>query len=390
MNVLFQGINSPPDPDMGPDHIEYDQMAQNFVAGKGFSLSSGPTTNRPPGVSFLLIPVYFLFGVNYAIVRIMFSLLGALTCIVIYFIGKKVHDEKLGIFAALLLSIYPMHFYYSQHLYSEVPWAFFMSLGVYYALRFQEKNRILDGVLMGSLICLSSYIRPVAIFYLPIYTLWGLSFAVVREPMRYLKWMLLPSVVFIVLILPWMIRNYRLTGHMSVVTTHGGAAIWGAHNEKVFEDLQKMGSWIPQSELPGFKEMRERIKNPAELDKLLFNRGISVIKNNLSKMPMLEIMKLYRMLTPFYHTPNKLFNLVGGIGWVLLFPLVLIGVGSTLKERLFVPLHATLLLILFITLVFYGDHRFTASISPFLVIYASIAFFKLVKILRLFDSGDAR
>ena len=34
MNIVFQGLNSPPDPDMGSDHVEYDLLAQSMALGK--------------------------------------------------------------------------------------------------------------------------------------------------------------------------------------------------------------------------------------------------------------------------------------------------------------------------------------------------------------------
>jgi 4-amino-4-deoxy-L-arabinose transferase-like glycosyltransferase len=121
MNIMFQGINAPPDPDMGPDHVQYDILAQNLASGKGYTIGGAPSTSRPPGTSFLLAIIYYFFGVNYVLARIMFCLLGALTCIVTYFIGKNLKNDTVGFLAAITLAVYPMHFYYSMHMFSEIP-----------------------------------------------------------------------------------------------------------------------------------------------------------------------------------------------------------------------------------------------------------------------------
>jgi len=107
------------------------------------------------------------------------------------------------------------------------------------------------------------------------------------------------------------------------------------------------------------------------LDKEGYKRGILFLKNNLKVVPKLELMKVYRLITPYYQTENRMFNIVGGLSWAFLFPLVLVGVILTFKKQEFVPLHSALILILLTTLFFYGDHRFRESISPILILYAA-------------------
>ncbi len=372
INIVFQGLNSPPDPDVGADHVEYDILAQNLVSGKGFVLDDFglPTTERPPGVSFLLFPIYYIFGVNYILARIMFCLLGAGTCIIVYFISKKILNETFSIITALFLAFYPMHFYYSSHLFSEVPWAFFMSLAVWWTILFQEKQQIRYGILVGIAVGISTYIRPTALFYLPFYSF--LCFVYFwKIPKILLKLVLTPIFITILILIPWTVRNYYVTGHLVLISTHGGVTFLGAHNEKILNDPKEIGSWIRVSELEVWAECK-KMPNNYELDKAAYRYGIDFVKNHIKDMPKLELMKLYRLITPIYNTPNKMFNLIGGLGWGLIFPFVILGILISWKNRIFLSLHSAVLLTLFIALVFYGSHRFRESISPMLMIYTSV------------------
>lgn len=69
---------------------------------------------HPPGWFILLWFWTKLFGYSEIAIRIPSVIFGMLSVWVIYLIGKKIHSEKLGLVAALLLCVNPLHIYYSQ------------------------------------------------------------------------------------------------------------------------------------------------------------------------------------------------------------------------------------------------------------------------------------
>ncbi len=382
MNIVFQGLNSSPNPAMGPDHIEYDLLAQNLASGKGFSLDgSSPCMFRAPGTSFLLFPIYYLFGVNYTLGRLMFCLIGASTCIIAYFIGKELANEKLGILSSAVLAIYPMHFSFSMHFLSETPWAFFMSVAVWCILLFEKKMKIVYGSLGGVFIGFSTYVRPTAFFYIPFYILLWLRFYSLKNNGKFIKLVSIPLIFAIITIAPWIIRNYKITNHFIFICTVGGSTFWGAHNETILNDPRLIGDCVSTVGLPERPKFI-KIKTADEQEKAAYGYGFDFIKRHLKDMPKLEAMKVYRLITPFYGTPNKTFNIVGGISWGVLSIFVAIGIITTFNEKNFTSLLAAVLLILFITLVFYGSDRFREAISPFLVIFASVGWLYFLRGIR--------
>jgi hypothetical protein len=386
MNIIFQGLNSSPNPAMGHDHIEYDLVAQNLASGKGVSLDgSSPYIVRAPGTSFLLFPIYYLFGVNYILARLMFCLIGAITCIIVYFIGKELANEKLGILSSAVLALYPMHFYYSMHFYSEIPWAFFMSVAVWCILLFEREMKIVYGILGGILIGFSTYVRPTAFFYIPFYILLWLRFYSLRNNAKFIKLVTIPLIFAMITIAPWIIRNYKITNHFIFICVVGGPTFWGSNNETILNDSKRIGGWVSSVRLP---ERPEYIKviDVDEKEKAAYRYGFNFIKRHLKDLPRLEAMKVYRLITPLYGTSNKTFNIVGGISWGVLSIFVAIGLIAALNEKKFTSLLAAVLLILFITLVFHGSHRFREAISPFLVIFAGVGW---LCFLRWFRKGKA-
>jgi len=379
MNVVFQGLHAPPDINMGGDAIEYDLIAREICKGGNYT-----DIYRPPGTSFLLSIIYYLFGVKYAIVRTIFSLLGAATCIIVYFIGKKIFNETVGMVSAALLAVYPNHFYYSMHLLSETPWAFFMSLAVLSAILLQEKEALIFSVLFGLFIGVCSYIRPISIIYIPITALLCSMYYFPINRKRFLLFCFAPFMFTLLIILPWTIRNYKLTNHFILISANGGTTFWYATNEEILNNPKLIGGIVEDYG----QRHRGKTNNNEEMyiaDKMGYQRGFEFVKTHLKDMPKLELMKLYRLITPFYETPNRLFNLIGGLSWAILLPFCIIGIIIVLRNKLFLSLHAVLVLIIFIALAYYGSHRFLASIAPFLMIYSSIGlwemlhYFKIIK-----------
>ena len=72
--------------------------------------------DQPPAFFIYLYSVFQLFGYNEWVGRAASALLGVLAIPVMYFLGREVRSNSVGIFAALLTSFNYMHIYYSQEL----------------------------------------------------------------------------------------------------------------------------------------------------------------------------------------------------------------------------------------------------------------------------------
>lgn len=122
--------------------------ATSVMAAKNFSFVEIITKFSPgdfhPPLYYLLLKVWgSIFGWSEIAVRSMSVLFGMGTIGLIYKIGSKLINEKVGLIGALLLSIAPLHVYYSQEARMYVPETFFVTLFVWYVLQIFEfgKNK---------------------------------------------------------------------------------------------------------------------------------------------------------------------------------------------------------------------------------------------------------
>ncbi|MCL4416543.1 MAG: glycosyltransferase family 39 protein [Actinobacteria bacterium] len=146
--------------------------AINILAVKNFSLSGLLTQYavadfHPPGWLIILWFWGKLFGYSEIAMRIPSVFFGVATVYITYLIGKKLFSKRLGLIAALLLSINPLHIYYSQEarMYSLATLAVVINILILIKIVKKERVNLIFFILSNVLILLSDY---VAYFIFPV------------------------------------------------------------------------------------------------------------------------------------------------------------------------------------------------------------------------------
>ncbi|GEM_PF-731665 len=100
--------------------------------------------------------LYFLFASGrddlstlYTLCRVVVVLFGLASFWLIYRLGKRLHDVRTGLLAALFLSIIPLHVMHSHFATTDVPLTFFVLLTLWAALRMTERRTPADYLIAG-------------------------------------------------------------------------------------------------------------------------------------------------------------------------------------------------------------------------------------------------
>ncbi len=95
------------------------------------------------GYNLYLGVVYFIFGPNVIIARIIQGIFGSLSSILIYRIGKSLFNENVGRTAAALFLFFPMLIYFTALHFKETLMVYFTLLNIYAVINFQiKKNKV--------------------------------------------------------------------------------------------------------------------------------------------------------------------------------------------------------------------------------------------------------
>jgi len=121
---------------------------------------------KSPGVFFTVALIFFLFGKNIFVVRILSMFLSILTTLIIFKIGNKISNPLTGLISALLYELEPITLSYSTMVVTETFMIFFMVLAVYFYIPAHEKNSTWHYLLVGILIGLSAIMRQTGIILL--------------------------------------------------------------------------------------------------------------------------------------------------------------------------------------------------------------------------------
>ena len=124
--VLAVGASAPPE----YDGVDYDLLARNLLASKGYALYSGPTAFRPPGYPLFLAGLYAAGEGSLAILRGLQAVLGAATCAVAYRIARLLFSRRAALLAALLVAVHPVLLYLCGIVYPELLVSLLLSLAV--------------------------------------------------------------------------------------------------------------------------------------------------------------------------------------------------------------------------------------------------------------------
>lgn len=198
---------------------------------------------RPPFYHFLLAIVFKVLGYSIWNARIVTALLGSLTILYVYFLGKILQDWKVGGLASILLTFLPHHVYYSRITTLYVPMLFFGTAGFYHVVlgvRYRSRANTVLGSLLLALSIVTHDLALVIVVILPVWLVDTLRRSVgisrdahnlagcMRERLELVSLVVIPGLAWVYWQLWGMTRGPISAGRQTplyYVTAHGGRAI---------------------------------------------------------------------------------------------------------------------------------------------------------------------
>lgn len=361
------------------DEIDVGYHAYSLLqTGKDYSGNSLPlylrslAEWRAPLFIYSTIPSIYLFGLNELGVRFSAALFGLLGVILIYFLGKKIAGTKVGLIAALLLSILPWHIHYSRAAFEVTLLVDLIMLGTICFLNGNKKTLVLSAIFFG----LSIFTYSTAVMFTPLYIV-GLY---VYKKIKLQDSIIYFGIPFILFFIPFV-----------YLTFYGPAA----------ERYGHLSVFNSESLVDGIN--RERTENLSSIEKLFHNRPVGwaeVIASNYINSFSPSFLFSQGDPNPRHNVPG-----VGQLYWGLLpmfifglfyvfskykkefFPVVLLLLLAPLPASLTVDgaSHATRLFLMTIPLTIICSLGLLFLIEQKKVIYKFITFFSVILI--IFNTG---
>jgi hypothetical protein len=202
------------------DAQTYDEFSQTILVGNGFEEKIPP---RPLYIVFLAF-LHKLVGQNYDSMIAFQSMVFALFPVLLYFFGREFFGRPIGISIAILailrdytsnlVSPFTGNLSYSKLYLSEIPTAMLLILFLLVGMRWIKSGfPVFSGLLMGGILGVSMLIRAQGIVAFPMLLL----LAFISQPKKLvpiIKGASLALIMMIMVISPWLWRNWKVTGEL--------------------------------------------------------------------------------------------------------------------------------------------------------------------------------
>ncbi|MBD3180218.1 MAG: DUF2142 domain-containing protein [Candidatus Latescibacteria bacterium] len=277
------------------DGLEYDSFAASLENHHAYLNQYGaPSAYRPPGYPVFLL----LAGRNPTVVRILQSLLGAVTVLLVYLIAIKLAGRAEAVLAAAVTAVYPLYIYSAGTYYPAVllssllPAVFLLLIS---ARRTGSGGKALAAGFLAGLIALTKG------SFLPAFALAAVWLAadrnrhpqeVLTEEAKRATSRIRPALLFVIPILIltgiWGFRNYHAVGSFRPLSTNSGYNFWLGNYPGVKADTGNR-------KLPGQREqelaIRSSNRGEVETDRAFLRKGFEHVRDNPRRFVTLSISK---------------------------------------------------------------------------------------------------
>lgn len=347
------------------DDIGYEDTALSILKDGVFGFEKKPTSFKPPLYPYFLAFVYRVFGHSHLAVRIIQSLLGALTCIIIYLIAEGLINKNVAFIAGLLGVCNISFIKSSELLLSEVVSTFLISLIILFLVKLRKASNLNKRMLLGLFSGLLALTRSETVFLLPlVYGVWLFLVYLRKYPLRlFMKDVVVSLSVLVCIVLIWTYRNWKVQHAFVPITTSVGINLYSSYCP-------------PQGKLFGLTSEDEivksslKINNEVERSNFLVRKTFKFICSNLDKLPRLEMLKLsfFWSIFDWEILGNGVYNFSFGF----MLPFFLWGFIASIKDwQRYFLLYTCVIYFQIMALLLYGSPRFRIPCEPFIIIFAA-------------------
>jgi hypothetical protein len=321
--------------------------------------------------------------------------IGTTTVVLLGFLGRRFGGPTLGLLVAALAALYPMLFGADATLMSESLYLALVVTTLLLALRARERPTLARFALLGLGIALASATRGEGLLLLPLLALpLALGIRGQRAVQRLAR---LGATVLIVIVVlaPWVIRNYVVVDALVPLSMNSSAVFAGANCDGTYAGDHR-GFWRVEC-LTGRYTRAERAG--VGFDEVAANNrardaGLRYARAHATELPALAVVRILRtwgLYSPFgqmrfeekIEQRNFSWQFLGWLELLMLLPLSVLGVQQLRRRRIAVwPLLSVVALVTVTSALTYGNGRFRIAAEPALLVLGGTGLLTLADRLR--------
>lgn len=209
-SVLSYFISSP---SIFGDEYTFAKMAQSIFNNGSFSIHGFPTDKEPPFYPIILSLAYIFKDMTfvYTLMKVINSVVSSLIIFPAYFLTREFLSDKKSLLTSILIGVMPFSFVFPSIIMAENLYYTLILASLFFIYKsFTDKGYKYD-ILAGLFVGLSLLTKVIGAFiFLPI--LMVFAYKLFKKDFYEIKKKTVMSLIFILTILPWQLRNISLFG----------------------------------------------------------------------------------------------------------------------------------------------------------------------------------
>lgn len=364
---------------------EMGQIGAALALDEGFAwpgwgkFAGRPTAWMAPAYPWLIGQTFALLGtysVPAALALLAFQILvSALTCVLLYLVGRRIFGTGVGLLAALMYALFPQSIHFSaQKIWSTPLYVLCLLAVVYLVLRLVDRPSLRAGVVLGLALGLTALVDALIFAALPLLFAW-FWFASPADRGKTILSLVSMAVVMALIIAPWLVRNYRVFDHATFIRTNFGNELFMGNNPLAtgsVDDHRVTGDRI--AEILSDEELAYlRVANEAEYNRFLLGKAVDYIRDDPARFLQLTATRFVRFWTTI-KPPVSFQEKVAFVTYLAVLILALMGLAKSRLNRgvvLILILLMSLPVPYYLTLAVHVRYRF--PIVPLLMLFAAHA-----------------
>jgi len=341
---------------------------------------------RAPLYPYFLGLLYAITGISISAVMIVQHLIGLATGWIIYRTAREMFSYTTAVLSLMIYTVTPVFIYFEGQLLLDFLILPLSMTAMLFGFRAIKRSTFLDAGLSALFFGLSALTRPNVLVFVPVIVLiigfyLNKSIGLKRSFLR----VALFCLVIVLTIAPVTIRNYIMSGDVTLISSQGGINFYLGNNEEadgVSAYMPGLGfAWEYDDCVAIAEDAEGRALSDAEVSSYWYDRGMKFILDKPDRFAPLIIKKAYLLLNnnelsnnrniPFVYSQAWLLSVLP-VGMWLLLPMAIIGAVSRRKQLGTLLIAAFTVTYALTILMFFINSRFRLPVLIGMIILSAL------------------
>ncbi|MFI5046833.1 MAG: glycosyltransferase family 39 protein [Acidimicrobiia bacterium] len=387
------------------DSQVYRRIASHLVNGDGYVIrdyATGllvPTASHPPAFPFVLAGLDVVGLTSKLQQRIPLAIVASVGVVLTGFVARHVAGNAAGTVAAFIAALHPLWFQYAGVGVSESLYLVVVPLLLLVAVRAADRPTWQRMAIVGAVAGVVSLSRSEGTLFFVVLVV-PLALVVCPTWKQRLAAILVATAALLVVITPWLVRNYREFDGLTM-STNQGVTLAGSWCDSTLTKI--LGGWDLYCVIPARDAVRAEPPPPGHdnwdelaVDRELTSRAIDYARHHLRDIPRLVAARIGRTFGVYSLDANDVYGelvfdvhegrdrgaqRVGQILHLLLLPFAIYGAVRLTRRYLPVLLAGPIVAAISAS-VFYGSTRMRVSAEPAIAVLAAVGIVALADVVR--------